>query len=57
MAETAGGAELAEVGEQETDNAAPSELPQINSMNTETPPGGWTLTEPNYMARVAGLIE
>ena len=26
-------------------------------MNAETPPAGWTLNEPSYMARVAGLIE
>ena len=57
MAETAGGAELAEVGEQKTDDAAPSEFPQINRMNAKTPPGGWTLNEPNYMARVTELIE
>ena len=57
MAETLGGAELAELGEQENDNGRPPELPEINSMNAETPPGGWTLNEPNYMARVAGLIE
>ena len=57
MAETLGGAELAELDEQENDNGTPSELPEINSMNAETPPEGWTLNEPNYMARVAGLIE
>ena len=38
MVETASGAELAEVGEQETNNTAPSELPQLNSMNIKTPP-------------------
>ena len=52
MAETLGGAELAELGEQEHDNGTPSELPEINSMNAEA--GGWTLNEPNYTARVAG---
>ena len=55
MAETLGAAELAEL--QENDNRTPCELPEINSINAETPPGGWTLNEPNYMARVAGLIE
>ena len=58
IAETVSGAELEEVAEQvDDDNGTASELPQINSMNAETPPGGWTLNEPSYMARVAGLIE
>ena len=58
MAESLGGAEeLAEVNEQQNDNGTPPEVPEISSMNAETPPGGWTLNEPNYIARVAGLIE
>ena len=48
MAKTLGGVKLAEL--QENDNRTPCELPEINSTNTETPPGGWTLN-------VAGLIQ